>query len=329
MPHYSLLCVANSKASLRELSTSIATFLQTLERNGGVCRGVTDYGLRPLAFRMKAHLNYHYTGRFVNISMQANPQLMQHILARVLADEKFVRGFVTKLKTLHSHGSYDLDGQEALNRLPSVKSVLTGLVPPAVFDSKSGPAATTFSPITADADELIEKANGDVLHAMDNVVNRTEEPKQFTDRQLDVFRGELDLIVAQALVATNLISAREVRKMKRHFDPKTTAPEVILENLSDLVSKQREENLESIERYERARKAAIEDAERARLQWKKDEDRRAVIREREFHMRLARKHALKILQGSVPTFDKLPNERKETMILNKSERIVKKWMQLK
>lgn len=311
MPHYSILCLANSKASLPQISESLAKLVRTLEINGGVCRGLTDYGVRPLAFRMKAHLNYHYTGRFINIGMQANPMLMQHLLARVLADDRFVRGFVTKLKTLHTHGALDLDGQTTLDFLPSLKTKLQGLQLPPIFDIESTEQVNTnTSNATEETNEEEEEEYGEMPEGLDSTT----------------LRADLDFIIANALVDADLLSVNEIKKLHRHFDPISSAPPIVLQKLSDMITDQRDANLASIERYERARKNSIETADAARIQWRKDEDRRAIFREKEFHMKLARKQAKKLIKQSLKTFDKLPQEEQERMVLNRSEKIVKKWM---
>jgi ribosomal protein S6 len=317
MPHYSFLCIANSKASLPALSNALAQFVRTLEINGGVCRGITDYGIRPLAFRMKAHLNYHYTARFINIGMQANPMLMQHLLARVLADDRFVRGFVTKLKTLHTHGSLDLDGQRTLDLLPSLQTKLQGMEIPPIFRTVDDNAVASNT-TAADAKETTEE---------NTVEGEGQAEEGLTDPDLTALRADLDFMIANALVDTNLLTIREVKKLHRHFDPVASAPPVVLQKLSNMMTTQREENLVSIERYERARKQSIENAQAARAQWRIDENQRAIFREKEFHMRLARKHAKKYLQKVMKKrFEAMPQERKDELILRKSEAIVKKWM---
>jgi len=48
-------------------------------------------GVRPLAFRMRAHKKYNEYGRFIRLRMQMNPKTFQEVQNQLKLDDNFVR----------------------------------------------------------------------------------------------------------------------------------------------------------------------------------------------------------------------------------------------
>lgn len=91
MPHYDFCCIATSAASSQRLTTLVRRVALELQKRGGVVRKVEHYGLRPLAYPIKAHSRNHEVGRYFRIQVQASPVTADLISDAIKNDESIIR----------------------------------------------------------------------------------------------------------------------------------------------------------------------------------------------------------------------------------------------
>jgi ribosomal protein S6 len=96
MPHYEFMTIASMAASANHLTSLFRSLTRTIQSQGGVLRRIENLGLRPLAYRIRAHRKYNIIGRFIRFSVQANPVLMREIERALKNDEEIVRSLVVK-----------------------------------------------------------------------------------------------------------------------------------------------------------------------------------------------------------------------------------------
>ena len=110
MPHYDIMCITSRTAPISHLvslfsrltTPSIATTAATASTAAtapsttAMLTSITHLGLRPLAYRIKAHQRYNMEGRYVQLGVLASPQALNDIERRLRVDENVIRFLTTK-----------------------------------------------------------------------------------------------------------------------------------------------------------------------------------------------------------------------------------------
>lgn len=64
---------------------------ETLTREGGYLRRVDNLGVRPLAYRMRAHGAWNQYGRYMRVNIEASPHTLDEFVFRMENDEATIR----------------------------------------------------------------------------------------------------------------------------------------------------------------------------------------------------------------------------------------------
>ena len=111
MPHYNIMCITSRTAPISHLvslfsrltTSSIAasaatttTTTSTPATTNALLTSITHLGLRPLAYRMKAHQRYNMEGRYIQLGVLASPQALNDIERKLRVDEEIIRFLTTK-----------------------------------------------------------------------------------------------------------------------------------------------------------------------------------------------------------------------------------------
>ncbi len=91
MPHYDFCCIATTTATTQRLTTLVRRVAFELQKRGGVVRKVEHYGLRPLAYPIKAHSRKHEVGRYFRIQLQTSPVTAEVVSEHIGNDESIIR----------------------------------------------------------------------------------------------------------------------------------------------------------------------------------------------------------------------------------------------
>lgn len=91
MPLYEVYCIARPKTANETLSNLMRHVSRLVKQRGGVVRGVQNIGLRPLAYRVRAHATYHDVGRYWRFDMIASPKSVVEVAKRLRVDESIIR----------------------------------------------------------------------------------------------------------------------------------------------------------------------------------------------------------------------------------------------
>lgn len=98
MPHYEIMTVASVNATSAGLINLLKKANAELVKSGGILRGVDHLGVRPLAYRMKAHGKYNEYGRYIRLRIQASPAALKQFEHRLRVDEQIIRWLTLRQK---------------------------------------------------------------------------------------------------------------------------------------------------------------------------------------------------------------------------------------
>ena len=112
MPHYNIMCITSRTAPISHLvslfsrlatssaaataATTTTTASATPASTTALLTSITHLGLRPLAYRMKAHQRYNMEGRYIQLGLLASPQALSDIERKLRVDEEVIRFLTTK-----------------------------------------------------------------------------------------------------------------------------------------------------------------------------------------------------------------------------------------
>ncbi len=99
MPFYEVMTIASARSTAANLVTLMRRVSTEVVKRGGVVRGVDHLGVRPLAYRMKAHQAYHELGRYIRLRVEASPEALRELEHRLRVDEQVVRWLTIKRST--------------------------------------------------------------------------------------------------------------------------------------------------------------------------------------------------------------------------------------
>jgi len=114
MPLYEVLCVANPKAPVTNITRLFQRCSAIVLRSGGVVRGVEHLGIRHLAFPMRKHQQRIQVGRYLRLHMQANPLTKAEVEKTIDGNEHVVL-FKTFKKELAPKQPAKIDALSAQN----------------------------------------------------------------------------------------------------------------------------------------------------------------------------------------------------------------------
>jgi len=100
MPLYEVMMITTISASRNYLANMVRRCWKTVNTGGGVMRSVVNLGIRPLAYRMRAHNKLNVMGRFVRLTIQVSPETLEQLQKRLLVDEEVIRYLTIKHRTV-------------------------------------------------------------------------------------------------------------------------------------------------------------------------------------------------------------------------------------
>lgn len=100
MPLYDFFCLATARATPQHLAKLMKHVSHLVGNSGGVIRKIENFGIKPLAKRVKAHSEFHETGRYFSFHVQASPASIVEVKNHLAADEALIRFRPFKTKTV-------------------------------------------------------------------------------------------------------------------------------------------------------------------------------------------------------------------------------------
>ncbi len=85
------MCIARDQATPAKLLKLMNKVQESLAREAGVFRRLDNLGMRPLAYRIKAHGKWNEYGRYMRLRVQASPHCLKEVETRLTDDENVVR----------------------------------------------------------------------------------------------------------------------------------------------------------------------------------------------------------------------------------------------
>lgn len=211
--------------------------------SGGTLRRITNLGLRPLAYRMTAHHKKNTIGRYLKVSIQANPLALRDFERRIRADEEIVRFLTLKNKSFAPGNDV-----EAFGRLPSPpesqldKKSLTSLGQPSLLAMTQANASGSSYKLPA-----FQLRDLDMPFSAVNLLQR---------------RTLIDYFAARTLLQYGAISRHDIKQLPRHrAEPHWDAQQ---QSVVSEVAKLRDEAL--AQSQVKADKMAASVAEKAHMQ---------------------------------------------------------------
>lgn len=97
MPLYESMVIATRHATPAQLVKTFRKCRGILEATDkGIVRNIENLGIRPLAYRMRAHMRYNYNGRYIRFRYQASPKGAEELAKYLKIDEQIVRAVTFK-----------------------------------------------------------------------------------------------------------------------------------------------------------------------------------------------------------------------------------------
>eukprot|EP00285_Hemiselmis_virescens_P011229 CAMPEP_0173377936 /NCGR_PEP_ID=MMETSP1356-20130122/1193_1 /TAXON_ID=77927 ORGANISM="Hemiselmis virescens, Strain PCC157" /NCGR_SAMPLE_ID=MMETSP1356 /ASSEMBLY_ACC=CAM_ASM_000847 /LENGTH=142 /DNA_ID=CAMNT_0014330853 /DNA_START=223 /DNA_END=648 /DNA_ORIENTATION=+ len=98
MPLYQITSILRASATQAEVSDTMVKFTNIVLHSNGVLAGINHWGLLELAYRMKAHQEFHTHGRYVQFKVVASPQVLKELERNMRLDPMVVRFMTLKEK---------------------------------------------------------------------------------------------------------------------------------------------------------------------------------------------------------------------------------------
>ena len=120
MPLYDILIISRINSNISQLKNIVHQVGQTLKKNeSGLFRNIENYGIRPLAYRMRAHKEWNEFGRYTKLSIQSNPLTLKDIEYKLKMNENIIRIYTLKNKKfapkIPIQQQYDIKEKEEVN----------------------------------------------------------------------------------------------------------------------------------------------------------------------------------------------------------------------
>ena len=91
MPTYDFCCIASARVTNEHLVGLISKISGDVIKRGGIVRRIEHYGVRPLAYPIRAHSHKHEVGRYFRMFVQASPISAEDVAHRLKVDEGIIR----------------------------------------------------------------------------------------------------------------------------------------------------------------------------------------------------------------------------------------------
>jgi ribosomal protein S6 len=96
MPHYEIMCVASAEVGHNKMLDLLKKMHGRVTATGGVVRGIEHLGIRPLAYKMRSHRKWHFTGRYLRLFLQVSPDALKDVKTQLSQSEEVVRFLTLK-----------------------------------------------------------------------------------------------------------------------------------------------------------------------------------------------------------------------------------------
>jgi len=120
MPLYQITSILKAAAPQSEVNQLLLRLSQIVITNGGVVAGLNNWGLQELAYRMRAHQEYHTHGRFVQFKLVASPGTLRELERNMKLERTVLRHMTIKERntSIASFNNLDAAGlAEAAHRI--------------------------------------------------------------------------------------------------------------------------------------------------------------------------------------------------------------------
>uniref|UniRef100_A0A7S0MJW4 30S ribosomal protein S6 n=1 Tax=Cryptomonas curvata TaxID=233186 RepID=A0A7S0MJW4_9CRYP len=111
MPLYQLTVIARAGSSAADIHALLSKLNQLVLDQSGVVAGVSNWGVQKLAYRMKAHQEFHTQGRFMQLKFVVSPAVLKELERNMKLDERVLRFMTIKERntSFMTVGGYDPD----------------------------------------------------------------------------------------------------------------------------------------------------------------------------------------------------------------------------
>jgi len=96
MPLYQITSILRAGSAQGEISELLRKLTQIVIEREGVIAGVNSWGLQQLAYRMRAHQEYHTHGRYVQFKVIASPSTLKELERNMRLDKRVLRHMTIK-----------------------------------------------------------------------------------------------------------------------------------------------------------------------------------------------------------------------------------------
>lgn len=99
MPRYEIMCVARARSPAAKVLSMLRAATHEVTGRGGVLRGVQNLGTRQLAYRIRAHQEWNYIGRYFFLQFEASPRAIREVNHVLKTNVHVVRWLTHRRKT--------------------------------------------------------------------------------------------------------------------------------------------------------------------------------------------------------------------------------------
>lgn len=96
MPMYQITSILRAGSAQHEISELLRKMSQIVLERDGVVAGINNWGLQQLAYRMRAHQEYHTHGRYVQFKIIASPATLKELERNMRLDKHVLRHMTIK-----------------------------------------------------------------------------------------------------------------------------------------------------------------------------------------------------------------------------------------
>jgi small subunit ribosomal protein S6 len=111
MPLYQITVIARAGSSAADIHALLTKLNQLVLDKSGVVAGVSNWGVQKLAYRMKAHQEFHTQGRLMQLKFVVSPEALKELTRNMKLDERVLRFMTIKERntSFMTVGGYEPD----------------------------------------------------------------------------------------------------------------------------------------------------------------------------------------------------------------------------